>query len=275
MALHRTPATARQKLEPTVETRRQIPRVHGRYSGRGQLQRERYSVELATHLRDGVSVLVSQRKVVLDRASALDEELRRVCRGDLSDTATWRGRGQRGHRQDAFTVDPQTFPACRQHRYARTRPLEGLDQGRRRRQQVLTVVEHQQQLLAVEKLHQRLLERLPAPRHDVEHGRHRIDDRLAAAYRRQLAQPRAVPEARQHLGRDLQRQPRFPHTANAGQRHHPRLLQRRERPSQLAVAAHQRRHLQRQVARERIHRPQRRERRAQTRRIHLIHVLGT
>ena len=88
--------------------------------------------------------------------------------------------------------------------------------------------------------------------HDLRH-RSRITDRP------KLHEPRAVPIARQALGRDLQRQPRLAHTPDTRERHHPTLVERRDDLRDLRVAADERRDLRRQIPRKRLQRLQRRE----------------
>jgi hypothetical protein len=115
---------------------------------------------------------------------------------------------------------------------------------------MLTVVEHDEQLLATQELHQRLLDRLSGPRRHVKHRRQSVGHAGGVAYRCQLAQPRPVPEAGQHLGGDLQSQSGLADPADPAQGHHPGFGQRRRRALQLTVPPHERAHLQRQIPRE-------------------------
>ena len=66
---------------------------------------------------------------------------------------------------------------------------------------------------------------------------------------------------RGRLGGHLHREPGLAHTADAGQRHEPSILERGRERGDLVLAPDERRELQRQVPRERIEGPQRRKRR--------------
>jgi hypothetical protein len=88
---------------------------------------------------------------------------------------------------------------------------------------MLTVIEHQQQLLVAQELDQGIAGALAAPGGHREHRGDGIVHAGGIADRCQLTQPRAVSEPRQHLLGDLQRQPGLTHPAHPGQGHHPRL----------------------------------------------------
>jgi hypothetical protein len=70
---------------------------------------------------------------------------------------------------------------------------------------MLTVIEHQQQFLGPQELHQRLAGALSGPGRHREHRGDGIIDPGGGADRGQLSQPRAVGEPPRHLGGGLQR----------------------------------------------------------------------
>ena len=129
-----------------------------------------------------------------------------------------------------------------------------------RLEQVLTVVEHQQQLLGPQELDERFLQR-SAPAAASPRTRRRPPRRTAVGSRTGASSTSHAPSAepRQHLGRRPAapggscRPRRRPSASPPG-----RLAKPAGDLRQLALAADERAHLQRQVPRERVQRPQRR-----------------
>ena len=126
-------------------------------------------------------------------------------------------------------------------------------------EQVLAVVEHEQELLRAQEVEQGLVERLTHTGLHAERGGERFDDRVRLTDGRELAEPRAVVVAREDVGGDLGREPGLAHAAHAGEGHDPRVVERARDVCQLALASDETGGLERQVARERIERSQRRE----------------
>ena len=146
--------------------------------------------------------------------------------------------GLAGHRQ--------RLPAGRQHPHIITRRQQPGAQLRGRADHMLTVIQHQQQLLAGQHPRHRLGRRhsrlLPDPQSRRHHGR----DLTCVLHRRQLHQPRPVREPARHPFRHLAGQPGLPRTARPGHRHQPVL---RQQPCDLAdrfVAADETRQRRRQ-----------------------------
>src|SRR6202011_4645200 len=81
--------------------------------------------------------------------------------------------------------------------------------------------------------------------------------------RRERNEPRAVAESLDHIGCDLQREPRLSDASRSDDRDQTPLGQRVAELSQLAFATDEARDLKRQVVRSRIHRSQRGKVRAQ------------
>ena len=113
---------------------------------------------------------------------------------------------------------------------------------------MFTVIEHQQQFLGPQELHQRLARALFGPGGHREQQGDGIIDPGGVADRGQLSKPRAVGEPWCHLGGSLQRQAGLAHPAHAGQGHHPRLAQHRRGLLQFAGPADERAHRQRDIA---------------------------
>ena len=174
------------------------------------------------------------RETGLDRGRALGEQPHRLRLRDRRQVGAGAGHRQRRHRHQPLPLDPQALAAGRQDHQPLTRPRKVPGQRRRPVEQMLAVIEHQQQLLAAQELHQRLAGALAGPGGHREHRRDRIIHPGRVADRRQLTQPRAITEPRRHLRGGLQRQPGLAHPARPGQRHHPRLAQRGRGLLQLA-----------------------------------------
>ena len=84
---------------------------------------------------------------------------------------------------------------------------------------------------------------------DLEHG-------FRFARGRELAEPRAIREARQHLGRDLNREAGLADAADTGQREESPFAERTRDLCDILIASDERTDLCRQVARERVQRLQ-------------------
>ena len=93
---------------------------------------------------------------------------------------------------------------------------------RHRADEMLAVVEHQQQVLALQEPRQPLRHRHTLRRRVANRGRDRIGQVVRIQHLRQLAQPHPVGIVRQELGADLEREARLAHPTDAHDRHHPR-----------------------------------------------------
>ena len=91
---------------------------------------------------------------------------------------------------------------------------------------MLTVVEHQEQLLHAQELREALLDGLTLARHDAERGGDHFHHRGGITDRRELTEPRPVPILGQHTGSNLERDTRLAHPTDTRQRHHAGLAER-------------------------------------------------
>ena len=132
------------------------------------------------------------------------------------------------------------------------------------RQQVLGVVDQQERPLRGERVDERLLEREAGALPHVERLRDRVERERRVAQRGERDPPDAVGDVLGDLGRCLQRQPRLPRPAGAGERQQPNVLaaQQADDLVELALAAEKRRRrdgevrlVQRLQARELARRP--------------------
>ena len=110
-----------------------------------------------------------------------------------------------------------------------------------------------------EVLEHRVVETPSRRRVHAEARGQRVPHRLGIAHRRELAQPRAVGKLGQQLGRDLDREARSCRRRRPRQRHQRPFAQEAGQVRDVVVAPHERRHLARQVAGQRVQRAQRRE----------------
>ena len=145
---------------------------------------------------------------------------------------------------------------------------------RARRDKVLAVVEHDEQLAVLDMGGERFDQRpsrLVAHREDLR-GDARNQRRIAD--RRQIDEPDAIRKVLHQVGGDLQRQPRLAETAHPQQRQQPRLPEQVLGVAELALAPDERRDLLRKIVRRRLERAQRRKILLDFRMHELIDMLG-
>ena len=260
LAFHRPAPPPASRSNRRSNADGQLRRAHRRHPRRGQLDRQGHPVETTTHLPHRRPVRRTEHEIGVGRAGTLHEQLHRFRRADRRQI-----RIRRSAPPSAGTANIRSPSRARPSRLVASTTTRGqvltdlLDQVGDRVQHVLTVVDHQQQLLRLEELRQCLRHALARPGAHPEHRGERIDHVVGIAHRRQLDQPRTFTEPGQHLRRDLQRQTGLADPTHPRQRHHPRLAQRGHRAVDLTLPADERTRLQRQVPRERIDRRQRRE----------------
>ena len=90
---------------------------------------------------------------------------------------------------------------------------------------MLAVVEDDEQLAVADELDERLDHGAARLLHDAEHGRDRLRNQPCIGDRRKLDEPDAVGIFVEHVGRDLQREPRLAETAHPEQREQRRFLE--------------------------------------------------
>ena len=137
---------------------------------------------------------------------------------------------------------------------------------------MLTVVEHQQQVLALQEPRQPLCHRHTLWRRVAHRGRDRVGQVVGIEHLRELAEPDAVRIVRQQLGADLEREAGLAHATHAHDRDHPRRPHPVGDRSQVVLATDEGAELVRQVRAVRVQGPQRRERGRQARSFDLEQV---
>ena len=170
------------------------------------------------------AALASRRSAKLGavRARAIDEQAAPAStssdRRRVDDVAP--GRRASGTRPDLLAVDLQRLAARREHadvgaaRTSRVGEVAGVVE------EVLAVVEHERAARFALR-NSTMLAASDSARalHAAQRGRDDLGQRLGVGRPpRELAEPRAVGEARQHLGGDLHREPGLADTADAGER---------------------------------------------------------
>jgi hypothetical protein len=108
---------------------------------------------------------------------------------------------------------------------------------------VLTVVEDDEQLLGAQELRDALVELEPGTRANAERRGDHLHHRVLVVGGCQLAEPRTVGEPGEHLGRELRREARLPHSADAGEGHEVALVERLRERCELTIAADEGREL--------------------------------
>jgi hypothetical protein len=246
MAFGRAASASAEHREAALQPPGQLGRGHRGHPRRRQLGRQRDPIQLPHDRRDRRRVLGGHLKTGPDRA--LGEQTHRLRLGDRVQAGAGARHPQRRHRHQVFPLDPQALAAGGQDHEPFARLLQDAGQRCGLIEQVLTVIEHQQQLLSAQELHQRLAGALPGSGGHREHRRDRIVRQGGVADRCQLSKPRPIRKPFRCLGGCLHCQPGLAHPARPGQGHHPRCGQRCRDVLQLALSADERAHLYRQIA---------------------------
>ena len=244
---------AGQQPEPLIQQPGDRGRAQRRHPRGGQLDRQRDPVQAPADLADRRGVSRGQGKVAACGSGALDEQGYRVAGGGGRHARRRRRQRQRPQPEDLLTAHAQRLPARGQDAHPAAAAQDVRCEGRCRAHQVLAVVDHQQQrAFRAEELHD------AAGRGDAGPGTHPqgaqdgLRHRLLVLGRVQLAQPRAVAEGGQLVGRSLHRQPGLAHSAGSGHRDQRRPRHRRGQLTELVRPADERADLDRQVPGERI-----------------------
>ncbi len=178
------------------------------------------------------------------------------------------------HAIGLLTRDKPRLAAARQHLHARAVSHQRVGEACACVDQVLAIVEHEQHPLLLEMTDERVLRGLARKIADAEHGGHRLRHEARLGQRRELDHPRAIGEAVEILGRDLQAQARLAAAPRADHRHERRLREKRTDMGEHVLPAHERRDLPRQIVALYRQRPERREAVPEVRMRKLMDVLG-
>ena len=211
VARDRRAAPAGEHPEPLVEPLEDLGRRDGPRPGRRQLDGERDAVETPAELDHGRRRCRVECELRPRRARPVHEQLDRVAVGV--------GR-ERRDRHDSLRGDPEPLAARSDHPHVGCTGRDRVGDRRDARNQMLTVVDHQQQSPATQARaqardivlarRQRVAQRLQQQRGDAFGGVHR----------REVHQPRPVGELGLDDGRDLQPEPRLSHAARSSERDH-------------------------------------------------------
>ena len=269
------PGAAREELEAVVQTlgdRFDRQRAHA--SG-GELQRERNAVEAPADLDQRVRVLRGHGEPRLHGLGAIDEQPHglELQQGVGGQGRARVGNGQRLDRVRDLAGHVEVLAARREQPDPGARLEKLFGQVGARVHEVLAVVEDDEELAVANELDERLDHGAARLLHDAEHGRDRLGNQPCIGDRRKLDEPDAVGKFVEHVGRDLQRQPRLAETAHPEQREQRRFLEQLSHLGLTALAADERRHLLRQVVRRRLERAEGREVLAQLGMHRLVDVL--
>ena len=219
---------------------------------RGQLDRQRDTVEPAAQVTDGGAVRRVDCERGIHRTRAIDEQASGITPHDGLEVVGRVGSGERPQRPHLLALDRKPLTARRQDAHARRVAQHRGDEPGRRVEQMLAVVEDQEQALGAEELDDAILDRGAGAVVDAERERDDLDHRLGVTRDRELAEPRAIRMVWHDLGRDLDRQAGLADAADTRQRHQARLLERAGDRRELVVTPHERIDLWWKVARERI-----------------------
>ena len=137
--LHPAPAAPAEQPEPLIEVSGDLGRLHRHDPRRRELDRQRNVVEPLADLLDRHPRCVVDREVA-HRSRPIDEQPERVLRGDRAEAV------------HVLTLDRQRLPARRNDANRRAAAQHELGKLRGRVEQVLAVVEHEEQLLALQEV---------------------------------------------------------------------------------------------------------------------------
>src|SRR4051794_26253531 len=244
-----------QKPEPIAQARCDL--LHGQHAHPcgGELDRQRYSVELPADPRYHGTGVVAESKVRPDLARTVHEQPNRLGLAKRRDRPAFGlgpGKRKRWHAPGCLPGQAQWRAARREDRDA----WAGVEKGRGDRRDlleyVLAIVEQQQRLAPSQvcgcHLHLRQADRC-AQTHRAEQG-------LRYTYRvtewSEVEPRRSVLEALPRTRRELQSQPCLAGPAGSGERQQPRLCELLRKLAQLCVAPHKARRRTREVAREHV-----------------------
>ena len=252
VAFHRGAAAAGQEPKALVEEAGDLVGRHGDDARGGELDRQRDAIEAPAHLGDGAQFGRAGVEVGLDRDRTFDEEAdggaarQGCCVGAVGRDGE---RPQWDHllalHREAFTTRGQDADVGAASDHALREHTGGVDE-------VLAVVQHHEQVLALEELHHALDRVDPWAQGQPEARRDHLHQRPGTVSGRELAEPGAVGVVGHHLGRHLEREPGLPDATDAGDGHDRGVVERGRDLGELGVPADERRRPQRQVAGERV-----------------------
>ena len=236
MTLDGAAPSAGQDLESAIESAGEFGRTKRDDARRGQLDRQRDTVQTPADLDHGAHVVLRQSEVRLHTLCPFDEKTDGISVRKQFDVVVRRAGFKRRQCDQLLAINSHSLPAGDQYPYAGTGLLDARDEPRDWPQQMLAVVEYEQQPLLGQHLDQGVLERQPTSRRrQSEDGRDSLGDTRGITQRGELDQPGAVSVPRQQVRRGMKSQAGPAHSAYAGDRHHPRFVQRRGDAGEVVV----------------------------------------
>ena len=249
LALVAHPAAAGEQLEAVLQAAVDLRHRHRAQPRRGQFERQRDAFQACHQFGHRRGLGLGELEVGPLLLRALDEQAHRGRARERRHAVGSRGHGQRQDRVAVLAGHAQRHAARGDDRHPRCGLEDGVDQRRRRLEQVLAVVDHQQHALVFQLLRHRLQQRPARLFAHAQHLRGLGRHERAVAQRREVDEPDAVGKLAGHLGRHLQAQPRLAQPAHAQQGDQARRPQRRLQLVEFTVTAQERGALLRQVVR--------------------------
>ena len=260
----RAPSGAGEQSEAIVEVVEHLLGAHRHHAGGGQLDGEGDPIEALADLGHRRGLVGSvEREPGLHGLGSLEEQL---DRGRVGPGSCVEGRNG----PPVLRREAQALAAGGQDPDGGGLAQDRVDEIRRRGQDVLAVVDHDEQASARQRVDDALGHRPARSGRDPEDRRHGVGHGRGIADRRQLDHPDAVGELVGQLGGDLHREPGLADPARTGEGHEPVRLHELADLLHLHLAADEARDLHRQVPGGRVQRPQRRERGLEAVRPHLV-----
>ena len=222
-------------------------RLHHTHTRRGQLDGERQAVEPIADATDRLSLRIIGIEIGPSSRRTLDEQPSR------------RLRIERRHPPRHLTSDSDRLAARGEDRQARQQNQQPCDELGDRAEQVLTIVEHRQEVPVAKLFHERLGKRPPEVVAMTERSRHGRWHERRIGNRRELNPAHSAFALIRGPDRELQHEARLAATPRTRQRHQPLFVEQRAQSNELRLATNEARQRNRKVARGLIERAQRGE----------------
>ena len=244
-------AAAAQQTEPVVEPGGDRRGAQRSEPGSCELEGEWEPVEAKTDPGDVLGVLLVELEARRGRDRSCDEERD----GRVVEQLVWRKRPlgirdcERGNAEDHFAGHPQRLAARGQDRQLWRCAEQRVRQRCRRRQQVLAVVEHEQQLARREEVDHGRDQLLRGQWPDIERGSDRVRDESWVGDGCELDERGTRRVRGLDRARKLEREPRLPDAAGARQRQNTRVPEQRIQLRELSLSADERARIRGQAER--------------------------
>lgn len=240
---------ARHHHRGVAQSRRYLGGPEDPDVGGGQFDRQRQSLESSTDLLDRGAIVLGDAEIGLCGRGAFLEQLHRLAQ------ASRRSQGQRTDGEQLFALDAEYLAAGREDLHGRGHRQQSADHLGARVDEMLTVVEHQEELLRSQVLGQRA-ECVGGLARDTEEPAQGLGQQASLPEIREFDGPDAVGKLASHAGGDGEGQTGLPDSADAGQRQQSCGSEQGSCSGQIVTPADEARQFHREVAaRTRSHRP--------------------